>query len=128
VILPVVQNVLDILANDWQMIDEVIINGDQIALEVTGPLAMQRNAQEVEAVVQAMEISKAMFGPEQTALVFNVEEIIPWIARKLNVPETLIREKEDQEGLAEGVAGAIASVEAVDPGAGLSILQSTMRP
>ncbi len=128
VILPVVQNVLDILANDWQMIDEVIINGDQIALEVTGPLAMQRNAQEVEAVVQAMEISKAMFGPEQTALVFNVEEIIPWIARKLNVPETLIRDKSDQEQIAEGAATAIANVEASDPGTGLSILQSTMRP
>ena len=128
VIVPTFQIVLDILANDWQMIDEVIINGDQISLEITGTLAMQRNAQEVEAVVQAMEISKAMFGPEQTALVFNVEEIIPWIARKLNVPETLIRDKSDQEGIAEGAGAAIAAVEEADPGAGLSILQQTMRP
>lgn len=127
VIVPTVQNVLDILANDWQMIDEVIINGDQIALEITSPLAMQRNAQEVEAVVQAMEISKAMFGPEQTALVFNVEEIIPWIARKLNVPEALLRDPADQKQLGDAAGQAIASAEAVDPGTGLNILQQAMR-
>lgn len=127
IIVPTWQNVLDILANDWQMLDEIIINGDQVQLEITSPLAMQRNAQEVEAVVQAMEISKAMFGPEQTALVFNVEEIIPWIARKLGVQESLIRNPADQKQLADGAAQAIAGVEAVDPGAGLSILQQTMR-
>ena len=32
--MPTFQIVLDILANDWQMIDEVIINGDQISLRV----------------------------------------------------------------------------------------------
>jgi hypothetical protein len=127
VVVPTIQNVLDILANDWQMIDEVIINGDEVMLDITSPLAMQRNAQEVEAVVQAMEISKAMFGPEQTALVFNVEEIIPWIARKLNVPESLLRDPADQKQLADAAGAAISNAEAVDPGTGLNILQQTMR-
>jgi hypothetical protein len=127
VIVPTIQNVLDILANEWQMIDEVIINGDQIQLDITSPLALQRNAQEVEAVVQGLEISKAMFGPEQTALVFNVEEIIPWIARKLNVPETLLRDPADQKRMADAAGAAVANAEAATPGAGLNILQQTMR-
>lgn len=127
IIVPTVQNVLDILANDWQLIDDIVINGDVINLEITSPLALQRNAQEVEAVVQAMEISKAMFGPEQTALVFNVEEIIPWIARKLNVPEDLLRDPADQEAIKEGAGQAVANAEAANPGAGLNILQQTMR-
>lgn len=127
IVVPTFQNVLDILANDWHLIDEVIINGDQVALEITSPLALQRAAQEVEAVVQAMEISKAMFGPEQTALVFNIEEIIPWIARKLNVPESLLRNPADQQQIADAAGGAIANAEAAQPGTGLGILQQTMR-
>lgn len=128
IVVPVVQNVLDILANDWHMIEPVIINGDQVALEITSPLALQRAAQEVEAVVQAMEISKAMFGPEQTALVFNTEEIIPWIARKLNVPESLLRNPADQKQIADAAGAAITNAEQADPGLGLNILQQTMRP
>lgn len=127
VYVPTVQNILDILANDWHMIDEVIINGDQVALEITSPLAMQKNVQEVEAVVQAMEISKALFGPEQTAAVFNVEEIIPWIATKLNVPEKLMRDDVQKEAINETVTGALTNLEQVDPGAGLGIVQQALR-
>ena len=127
IIVPTVQNTLDILANDWQMIDEIIINGDQINLEITSPLALQRNAQEVEAVVQAMEMSKALFGPEETALVFKMEEIIPWIANKLNVPEDLIRDPADRKQLEDAAGAAVANAEAANPGTGLNILQQTMR-
>jgi hypothetical protein len=127
VIIPTTQNVLDILAHDWQMIDPVIIDGHKIVLEITSPLAMQRNIQEVEAVVQGMEISKSMFGPEQTAMVFKTEEIIPWIARKLNVPEILLMDKTDQEAIREGAAGALTSLEQVEPGAGLNVFQQAVR-
>lgn len=127
IIVPTIQNVLDILANDWQMIDEIIINGDVTHLEITSPLAMQRAAQEVEAVVQAMEISKAMFGPEQTALVFKIDEIIPWIANKLNVPESLLRDPADREQIENAAGAAVANAEAANPGTGLNILQQTMR-
>lgn len=127
IVVPTMQNVLDILANDWQMIDPIVIDGDKVHLEITSPLALQKNIQEVEAVVQALEISKTLFGPEQTALVFNVKEIVPWIARKLGVPENLILgEVEQQQGI-EAAGAALSAVENVQPGSGLSLLQNSLR-
>lgn len=127
VIVPIAQNILDIMANDWKMIDPIVIDGNFINLQITSPLAMQQNIREVEAVVQGMEISKSMFGPEQTQLVFKTEEIIPWIARKLNVPETLLRDEDEQAVIKEGAAAAITSAEEVAPGTGLQIAQNSLR-
>jgi len=127
IILPTVQNVLDILANDWSMVDPIVIDGDQVVLEITSPLALQKNIQEVEAVVQALEISKTMFGPEQTALVFNIKEIVPWIARKLGVPESLLLDPAAQAAAEETIGAALTNVENVQPGAGLGLVQQSMR-
>lgn len=127
VVIPLVQNTLDIMANDWSMIDKIVIDGNFINLQITSPLAIQQAVREVETVVQAIEMSKTLFGPEQTALVFKVEEIVPWIARKLNVPETLLREKGEQEGIEQGVGAALSNVEQITPGAGLGIMQQAIR-
>lgn len=127
VIVPIFQNVLDIMANDWKMIDPIVIDGGFINLQITSPLAMQQQIREVEAVVQGMEISKSMFGPEQTQMVFKVEEIIPWIARKLNVPEILLRSEDEMALIKEGAATAITTAESVAPGTGLNIAQQALR-
>lgn len=127
IVVPTFQNVLDILHHDWAMIDEIRIDGDNVALNITSPLAMQRAAQEVEAVVQALEISSAMFGREQTMLVFNIEEIIPWIARKLGVPEKLLRNPVEKGQIENAVGNAVANAEASNPGTGLDILQKAVK-
>ena len=127
IIVPIWQNLLDIMANDWKMIDPIVIDGNFINLQITSPLALQQNIREVEAVVQGMEISKSMFGPEQTQMVFKTEEIIPWIARKLNVPESLLRSDEEMSMIKEGAAAAITSAEEVAPGTGLNIAQQALR-
>ena len=126
-VVPTIQNVIDIVSNEWQILEDIEIDGDLVHLEITSPLALQKAAQEVESVVQAMEISKAMFGPEQTNLVFKSEEIIPWIADKLNVPEKLLRPIDEKDKLEKAAGGAIAQAEASQPGAGLDIVQQTMR-
>lgn len=126
-IVPIVQNTLDIMAKDWQMIDEIVIDGNFVNLELSSPLSTQQAVQEVEAMVQAMEISKAMFGPEQTQLAFKVEEIIPWIARKLNIPEDKLRDPDEQKAITDGAAQAITRAEEVAPGTGLNIAQQALR-
>lgn len=126
VAVPVCQNFLDIMANDWQMIKPTVIDGNFINLAITSPLAMQQATREVEAVTQGIELSKTLFGPEQTALVFKVEEIIPWIARKLNIPEELIRSEGEQQGVTQNVGAALTNVEQITPGAGLGILQQAV--
>jgi hypothetical protein len=126
-IVPIVQNTLDIMANDWSMIDPIVIDGNFVNLELTSPLSIQQSLQEVEAVVQGMEISKAMFGPEQTQLVFKTEEIIPWIARKLNIPEEHLRSEDEMAAIKEGAAAAITAAEEVAPGTGLQIAQQSLR-
>jgi hypothetical protein len=127
IVVPIVQNTLDIMHHDWAMIDKIVVDGNFVNLEITSPLAMQQAAREVETVVQGIELSKTLFGPEQTALVFKVEEVIPWIARKLNMPETLMRSQEEQGALSQGVGNALTEVEGINPGAGLGILQQAVR-
>lgn len=125
--IPIVQNTLDIMHHDWQMIDKIVVDGNFVNLEITSPLALQQAAREVEAVVQGIELSKTLFGPEQTALVFKVEEVIPWIARKLNIPEKLIRSQGEQGAMSEGIGEALTAVEGIKPGTGLGILQQAVR-
>lgn len=127
IVIPIVQNTLDIMAHDWALIDPIVIDGNFVNLQITSPLAIQQAAREVETIVQAIEMSKTLFGPEQTALVFKVEEVIPYIARTLGVPETLLREQGEKDGIAEGAARALTNVEQITPGAGLGILQQTMK-
>lgn len=127
IVIPIVQNTLDIMHHDWGMIDKLVVDGNFVNLEITSPLAIQQAVREVEAVSQAIEISKTLFGPEQTAAVFKVEELPRWIARKLNVPEELLRDKGEQEGIEGGVGNALAAVEQITPGAGIGILQQATR-
>lgn len=127
IVIPIVQNTLDIMHYDWQMVDKIVVDGNFVNLEVTSPLALQQAAREIEAVVQGIELSKTLFGPEQTALVFKVDEVMPWIARKLNMPELLIRTKDEQENVTEGIGNALTAVEQINPGAGLGIMQQAVR-
>lgn len=127
IVLPIVQKTLNIMANDWQMIDDIVIDGNFVNLEITSPLAIQQAVREVEATVQAIELSKTLFGPEQTAIVFDIKEVMPWIARKLNVPEKFIRDLGEQEGIEAGIGQKINDIEQVKPGAGVGLVQKAMQ-
>lgn len=126
-IVPIMQISLDILS-EWGLIEPIRIDGIGVQLTVTSPLAALQNLEDVENVVRALELSKAMFGDQMTALTYKVEEIPTWTARKLGVPEELIRDEDERKELEGNVAEIMANLEAAQPGAGLQQLAAAATP
>ena len=103
------------------------VDGENLTLTITSPLAQQQNLNEIENLTQAIEISRALFGPEITALNFKMEEIPAHIARKLGVDEDLIADEDKRKQAADNVANQIANIEGNNPGAGLGLVNQALR-
>lgn len=134
VVTPLVANTLDILAHDWNMIELPLdpngvpmkIDGENLTLTITSPLAQQQNLNEVENLTQSIEISRALFGPQVTAASFKMDEIPAYIARKLGVDEDLIQEEDKRQAAFDQAAQAVANIEGNNPGAGLGLVNQTL--
>lgn len=135
VVTPIWANTDDILTHDWGILEpihgpngeELKFDGEGLALKITSPLAQQQNLNEVEAVTQAIEISRALFGPEITALNYKMQEIPSWIGRQLGVDEDLIADKNTRDQAADVAMRAVAEVEQNNPGAGLGLVNQSLR-
>lgn len=135
VVTPLWTNIDDILTHDWGILDELqgpngeVLNfdGEGLALKITSPLSQQQNLNEVEAVTQSIEISRALFGPQVTALNFKMQEIPAWIARALGVGEDLIADKNTRDQAFENVSEIVAGVESNNPGSGLGLVNQALQ-
>jgi len=91
VVTPIWANTDDILTHDWGILEPILgpngeelkYDGEGLTLKITSPLAQQQNLNEIEAVTQAIEISRALFGPEITALSYKMQEIPAWIGMRI---------------------------------------------
>lgn len=135
VVAPIWANTDDILTYDWGILDPIQgpdgeplkLDGESLTLKVTSPLAQQQNLNEVESLTQAIEISRALFGPQITALNFKMEEIPAWIGRKLGVDEDLINDDTTRKQGIDAAGTAIAEVEGNNPGAGLGLVNQALQ-
>lgn len=135
VVTPIWANTDDILTHDWGILDPLVgpdgepltYDGESLTLKITSPLAQQQNLNEVEAVTQSMEISRALFGPQITAMNYKMEEAPAWIARKLGVPEELLADKEVREKSFQDVGQVIADIEGNKPGEGLGLVNQALQ-
>lgn len=128
-------NTDDILTHDWGILEPLVgpngeplsFDGENLSLKVTSPLAQQQNLNEVESLTQSIEISRALFGPQITALNFKMEEIPAWIGRKLGVDEALIQDDDKREQGVQDIGTAVAEVEGNNPGAGLGLVNQALQ-
>lgn len=135
VVTPLVANTIDILAHDWGMIEmptmpdgePMNIDGDNLTLTITSPLAQQQNLNEIENLTQAIEISRTLFGPQLTAVAFKSNEVPEYIARKLGVDEDLIEDPDKRDGAIEGALNQVAEIDGNTPGAGLGIVNNALQ-
>lgn len=135
VVTPVVSNTLDVLEHDWGMIQmpadpngkRLTLDGDSLSLTITSPLAQQQNLNEIENITQAIEISRALFGPQITALNFKLDKIPSYIARALGVDEDLIADDDTKKGAFDNVTELVAGIEQNQPGAGLGLVNQALQ-
>ncbi len=91
------------------------IDGNTIEVEVTSPLGRKQALDEINAVMQAIELSSAL-GQELVVLNYRVEEIPRFIGQKLRVDPSLIRGDDEREEMTQVAAGMISQNQ--QPGAG----------
>lgn len=135
VVAPIWANTDDILTHDWGILEPITgpdgepltLDGENLTLKITSPLAQQQNLNEVESLTQSIEISRALFGPEVTALNYKMEAIPAWIGRKLGVDEDLLNTDTTREQAVDAAGQAIAGIESNNPGDGLGLVAQSLR-
>jgi len=107
---PILKRVVHILTKQGK-IELPIINGKQVKIINTSPLAQAQHNEDVARVARWLQLMNGGFGPQMTNVVVKAEEAAKYTGRKIGVPEELIRE---DAGIQE-VAGAIEATSEVSP-------------
>ena len=135
VVTPIWANTDDILTYDWNILEPLTgpegeplaLDGESLSIKITSPLAQQQNLNEVENLTQAIEISRALFGPEVTAMNFKMEEIPAYIGRKLGVDEDLIEDENKRKQAVSQAGQVVAEIEGNNPGAGIGLVNQSLQ-
>lgn len=104
---PFVQRSVDILAEHKLL--PVDLRVDQILTEaaISAPAAAAQNTDKIERIVSWLQIMTGLVGPQMTALVAKVEEIMPEIGRYAGVDEKFVRRKTEAEMLKQLIEATV---------------------
>ena len=111
---PLIQRCLSILHKKGVLEQEVKVNGLGVAITVTSPLARLQSLNDLEAVVQWLQISGGLVGPQGVGVGAIIEDVTGWVGQKLGVPQELIRTEEEKSAL-QKMAGQAAAAGAQIP-------------
>ncbi len=111
-IVPLVQRVADILARRGFIPQSININQYLVKVQVNSPLARAQQMQDVERVIQWLEICMQIGGVDGMAMAAKVEEILPWVADRIGVPDELVRDEDERGAMKQYVAEIIAMQQA----------------
>jgi len=109
VLVPVLQRVVFILARRG-VIKPFKLNGVDITVKFTSPLARAQNGEDMLAAQQAVEFVLNTAGPEQVQMAFKIEDFGTWAGEMSGMPAELIRNKVEKEKIIQ--AGAQAQRDA----------------
>ena len=96
---PVLQRVVYILKKQGR-INLPIVNGREVKIRSTSPLAQAQSNQDISSVARFLEMVNQSFGPESTAMTIDPEKVVEYLAKKFGVPESLIRTPEQRKQIA----------------------------
>ena len=91
---PVLQRVIHILKKQGR-IDIPTVNGREIKVQSTSPLAQAQANQDINGFNRFLELVGARFGPQLINLLVDSNEATKYLAEKFGIPEKLTRTKEE---------------------------------
>ena len=97
-ITPLLKRIIRILSKQGR-IDIPKINGREVKIAPRSPLAQAQHLQDVADVTRFNEIIAATFGPQMINLIVDQNETAKYLAEKMNLPEKLIRDEQEQKEL-----------------------------
>jgi hypothetical protein len=96
---PVLQRVVYVLKKQGR-IELPTINGREVKIKPTSPLAQAQANQDISSVARFLEMVGGTFGPEMLQMLINGEEVAVHLAKKFGVPDRLIRDEEQRKQIA----------------------------
>jgi len=97
-ITPLLKRAVHILTKQGR-IELPIINGRQVKIINTSPLAQAQHNEDVARVARWLQLLNGGFGPQMTNTVVMATEAAVYTGQKIGVPEKLIRDPAEAEAL-----------------------------
>ena len=113
---PVLQRVIYILKKQGR-INIPTVNGREIKIRSSSPLAQAQQQQDVATIDRFVAMLQGRVGPQITNLLIKQQDMAKFIAKKLGVPEELIRSDEEmiQAGQQLQQMGANMQQQGINP-------------
>ena len=106
---PLVRRILEVM-DQMNIIDLPLeVNGLQVRVVPTSPLAQAQNMDDMDAVLQFAQIAQAFGQAGQMAI--NQEEMLTYIAEKMGVPQTLLNSPEEKEMIVQQMQEQAAQMQ-----------------
>jgi len=96
---PIVRRTLSVMSELGMIVLPLKVNGVEVKMMPTAPLAMAQNMEKVSEVLNFMQIAQGL-GP-QGQLYFNQEKAMDYIAENLGVPAEILTTPEERQALIE---------------------------
>ena len=74
-----------------------VVNGREIKIRSSSPLAQAQHQQDVATIDRFLGMIQMRVGPELLNILVKQDEVAKFIAKKLGVPEELIRSEEEMQ-------------------------------
>jgi len=88
------------------------VDGKDIAVKHTSPIARVMDMEDIQNVQQALQ-STALLGEEMVAMTFNIEEVGKYMAEKFGIDASLVRTDSEREQLKQQMAQMAMASQAV---------------
>ena len=97
---PVLQRVIYILKKQGR-IKIPVVNGREIKIKSSSPLAQAQQQQDVATLDRFLGMVQARVGPQLLNVLVKQDEVAKFVAKKLGIPEELIRSSEEMQQAAQ---------------------------
>jgi hypothetical protein len=84
------------------------VNGRQVRIRATSPLAQAQKHQDVTTVAGYVQTIGQMFGPQMTNVLVKSEEAAAYMGERLGIPQKLLRSEQERAQLVKMLQGAVA--------------------
>lgn len=113
---PVLQRVVYILKKQGR-IKIPVINGREIKIKSSSPLAQAQHQQDVATLDRFLGIVQARVGPQMLNILVKQDEVAKYVAKKLGIPEELIRSQQEMQVAAGQIQQMMQQAQGVIGGA-----------
>ena len=100
---PLLKRIIRILSKQGR-IELPKVNGREVKIGARSPLAQAQHMQDVSDVNRFNEIIAGTFGPQMINVIVNQNETAKYLAQKMNLPEKLIRDEEEQKQIIQQIS------------------------